>query len=303
MGLRDNEMVWNAVSDSEYVPNFGERYAPIGIIGAGSMGAIYLAYDTVLEIDVAIKTVPALPQRIEPLDCYRDALSREYGALSSLCYPHIVRVYEMEENEAELPFFTMKYLHDVVDIRRKCVTSSFYQKMTWLVELLQTASYLHDHEVIHRDLKPENIMIENNSVILIDFGLALHIDETDNCPTSGTIAYMAPEVLLGDAPSFASDMYAIGLVAYEMLTGQPMFGTGSIQGLVNDILNKPIDADLLHDCLMFSRNCSIPDSRLMLIDVIARMTAKEPNARYAHPDHVLHDIYAALENEMNVQVA
>jgi len=273
-----------------HTPSFANRYFDVQWVGSGSMGAVYRAFDSVRAIEVAIKTIPV--QRIESLSCYIEALEREYAMLSMLDHPGIIRVYDWGIDGQGLVYFTMDYLSDAVDLRTASRDASLTDKMQAFTAVLQIAAYLHECGIIHRDIKPDNVLVTANGQIrLIDFGLALYPHETTQCPTSGTIAYMAPEVLVGRAPSFASDQYALGLIGYEMLTGKPMYSEKSIQKLVRSILEQPLDTE----SLWLSLEGEIPDPsiRASLIELLMGMTAKTSDARFDHPNTIL-DLLTSL---------
>ncbi len=146
------------------------------------------------------------------------ALASEFRVLSSLRHPNIVSVLDYGFQSSGLPFFTMKLLSESKSITRAGRRLPLEGKLDLLFQVLQALSYLHRHGVIHRDLKPSNVLVTGGHVTVLDFGVS-GLPEHE---VAGTAGFIAPEILAGKRPTPASDFYALGGIAYELLTGAPV---------------------------------------------------------------------------------
>ncbi|MFZ0705802.1 MAG: AAA family ATPase [Candidatus Korobacteraceae bacterium] len=146
------------------------------------------------------------------------ALASEFRVLSSLRHPNIVSVLDYGFQSSGLPFFTMKLIPEPKTITRAARHLALEGKLALLFQVMQALSYLHRHGVIHRDLKPSNVLVTDGHVTVLDFGVS-GLPEHE---VAGTAGFIAPEILAGKRPTPASDFYALGGIAYEILTGTPM---------------------------------------------------------------------------------
>lgn len=146
------------------------------------------------------------------------ALASEFRVLSSLRHPNIVSVLDYGFQSGGLPFFTMKLVSEPKNITRAARRLSLEGKLALLFQMMQALSYLHRHGVIHRDLKPSNVLVTDGHVTVLDFGVS-GLPEHE---VAGTAGFIAPEILAGKRPTPASDFYALGGIAYEILTGAPL---------------------------------------------------------------------------------
>lgn len=155
------------------------------------------------------------------------ALAREFHLLASLCHPNIIRVFDYGIDSLCQPYFTMELLENAQPLLPFALHAPRSVQIDLLVQILRALYYLHRHGILHRDLKPSNILVHHEVpgplVTLLDFGLAIDRDEAQREPAAGTLLYMAPELLLGAPASEASDVYAIGVLAYQMLTGRHLY--------------------------------------------------------------------------------
>ena len=200
------------------------KYQIVTKLGAGGMGSVYKAIDTILEREVALKLLaPTLAND----DSFVERFRLEARALARLDHPHIVKVYDADWDENKL-FIVMEYVDggSLADLIKQegALPAALVIKL-----LQQTASgldYAHQRGLIHRDIKPANILLDKEgNAKLTDFGL---VKDTDTNLTAdgmrlGTPAYMSPEQIQGEEVTPALDVYALGVVAYEMLTGRPPF--------------------------------------------------------------------------------
>ena len=256
------------------------RYQIVREIGRGGMGVVYLAHDPVLDRDVAVKVV--LPEMVSVQSVER--FKREARVVAKMDHHSIVSVHDSGEDQGSL-FFVMPFVQGTnlrMLMRNETVT------LGDLVEIgSQVASaleYAHVRGIIHRDIKPENIMVEREAdnelrVRITDFGLAMAPAQdrlTKTATIVGTILYMAPEQITGEEQSSKSDIYSLGSVLYECLTGQPPF-TGEVQALIYRISNElPLPPRALQPQL---------DSEID--DVLMRCLEKDPRKRPSGKE--LHD--------------
>jgi len=260
---------------------FQRRYHLLEELGRGGMGVVWRAYDRILSHEVALKRVyrallPDPSHSASPDLDPRAALTREFHLLASLRHPHIVGVLDYGW-EDEQPYYAMELLDGAQHLGQAIRSATQMQAMTWLAQVLQALDYLHRRGILHRDLKPSNILIHQGQARLVDFGLASA--EGARGPV-GTLAYIAPEVLRDQVSTYASDLYAIGVMLYEYLTGRHPFDMSNTSRLVEQVLNQPPDLEAL-----------IPHGTLG--GLAARLLAKDPSQRPASAYHALEDLRAA----------
>jgi tetratricopeptide (TPR) repeat protein len=267
----------------------GARYQLINKLGHGGMGDVYRVLDRVTG---RIVTLKRLRVQAGTPDAGRDSredrltLANEFRLLAALRHPNIVSVLAYGFDEERQPYFTT----DLEEAARTITEAGFNQPLALQVELLAQAlraiAYLHRHGIIHRDLKPENILVVRDQVKVLDFGLSIHAAESELATRAGTLRYMAPEVLRGDAPSERCDLYAFGLVAFEMLTGaypsEGRYAGAVFQGVTGT--RMPAGFEVL-------------DARLR--PILHRLLAKRPEDRYADAT----DVIAALSVALNLPLA
>ena len=231
---------------SETAPPVGARYALSDQLGEGGMGAVFRATDRLTGHTVALKRVTAKAENLtfnsaSESTNYRLALAREFKVLASLRHPHIINVLDYGFDDEGMPFVTMELLEDAdtfLAVGR--AAGSLERQANLLIELLQALAYLHRRGILHRDLKPGNVLVTaDKSVKVLDFGLAVGRDEA--MEAAGTLAYMAPEILQQQPATIESDLYAVGVMAYELFAGKHPFNTQNIQHLLTDILSTEPD--------------------------------------------------------------
>lgn len=197
-------------------------------LGSGSFGYVFLALDTELDREVAIK----IQRSLNPLDNDRiQRFNREARNAARLQHPSIVSIYETGQTDEGICYLVTEYVQGQT-LQSKLQTTSLCQRraVEYSYELAQALQYAHEHDVVHRDVKPSNIIIdENDKTHLADFGLAKSIAAEDTVTQAGQVmgtpAYMAPEQARGcsNEVDTRSDVYSLGVVMYEMLTGQQPF--------------------------------------------------------------------------------
>ena len=256
------------------------RYTGLVEVGQGGMATVFRATDTQLERDVAIKVI--LPEHAGKPK-FRSRFEREVKALARLHHPNIVAVYDYHSS-TECSYYVMpliegKLLKDLIAAKGK----SPDLLLSVMRDVLSALSYAHGKNVIHRDVKPENIIIDSTGrVYLTDFGIA-HIDEAELTKLTqqgsflGTPAYASPEQIEGERLTPASDIYSLGIVLYEFITGAPPF-RGTMNGVITGHLTKeppPIAPGPL------------PEAIRSIVPIVMRMIAKKPQDRYSGCDEIL----------------
>lgn len=234
------------VSMTSAYPTINARYRILDTIGQGGMGVVYRALDRLNQQQVALKqmTVPSDHLEFASMGSHSDlrvALAKEFKVLAGLRHPHIISVLDYGFDERHQPYFTLEWLKDAQPITRYGHSKPLSTQIDLLLQTLQALAYLHRHGILHRDLKPDNILVVDGQVKLLDFGLAMareHLEDDIEDRFAGTLAYMAPELLHGLPSSEASDLYAFGMIAYELFAGRHPFDTESITALFQDILSK-----------------------------------------------------------------
>lgn len=270
---------------------FANRYALLDRLGQGGMGAVYMATDRLTGERVALKIVSLdtdalqFNSRSDGTEL-RVALTREFQTLASLHHPHIISVLDYGFDATHQPFFTMTLLNNPRTIVEAAQEQPLAQRVELLLQLLQALAYLHRRGVLHRDLKPDNVLIPTTGEVkVVDFGLA--IENPQGRDMAGTVAYMAPEILQGQPASTASDLFAVGLMAYQLLTGQYPFEAAYMPQLIDELIRAPIDTDLLLEM-----------SSAALVKVVQKLTTKDPTERYQDAGSVIRDMSRALEQPL-----
>jgi tetratricopeptide (TPR) repeat protein len=256
--------------------DIGRRYRILNEIGGGGMGKVFRALDRLTNNIVALKQVSVSGSLLDSLDIgadFRLALAQEFRVSSSLHHPNIISVLDYGFDQERRPFFTMEFLDNAQNIVEITENLPLKEKLHLWIQLLQALAYLHRRGVIHRDLKPENVMVVDNQVKVLDFGLATvrkHKKQPTDEPSEnivGTLGYMAPELLGGGAASELSDLYAAGLIAYEIFARTSPYDLTNFSQLLNDIANLIPDVSNL-------------DVSAEIQMIIARLLAKDPSARF-----------------------
>ena len=264
------------------------RYSVTGTLGEGGMGVVYAAYDETLGRPIAIKMLRAAAE--DPAG--RDRLFREARAAASLSHPAICQLYEVGEDRGEL-FLAMELLQgESLAARLARGPLPVQEAGTTIFGILAGMDALHQQGLVHRDLKPTNIFLTPHGIKLLDFGLAcpfeaVATDETLARLTApgmivGTPQYAAPEQLRGEPIDTRADIFAAGVILYEMLAGKPPFAGRS-----------PVD--LLHAILYEQEPMLTGGPAIAALDrVIRRALAKRPGERYGDVAALAQDIRSAL---------
>ncbi|MEQ7150217.1 Stk1 family PASTA domain-containing Ser/Thr kinase [Enterococcus gallinarum] len=265
------------------------RYKIIGNIGSGGMANVFLAHDLILDREVAVKVLR--------FDFQNDKnairrFQREALAATELVHPNIVTVYDVGE-EDEMQFLVMEYVKGM-DLKRYIQTHypvPYLQIVDIVQQILSAVALAHQHRIIHRDLKPQNILINEGGVVKItDFGIAIALSETSITQTNsmlGSVHYLSPEQARGSMATNQSDIYAIGIILYEMLTGKVPFDGESAVTIALKHFQDEIPSIRIYDK-------NVPQS---LENVVLKATAKEQADRYKTADEMREDLSTALSPE------
>jgi predicted Ser/Thr protein kinase len=254
-------------------------------LGQGAMGEVYRAHDPILDRTVALKTVSAA------LLTGREALARfrrEARAAARLQHPNIVTIYELGEEKGThyiaMEFVDGQELGEVMASTER----SLEQKVRMLVDVCRGLDFAHKvGGVVHRDVKPANILVRHDGTVkILDFGIA-RMGESSMTQTGivlGTPSYLSPELLRGAKADHHADMWAVGVLLYEMLAGRRPFEAPTIASLIQKIVNEPLpplDAEALH----------VPPA---LVAVAERALRKDPAARYKDLGEMLNALLVAI---------
>ncbi|MDR1473222.1 MAG: Stk1 family PASTA domain-containing Ser/Thr kinase [Lactobacillales bacterium] len=265
---------------------FSQRYRILDSLGSGGMANVFLAHDLILARDVAVKVLRFNFQN-DPTAIRR--FQREALATTELIHPNIVQIYDVGEEEG-VQYLVMEYVcgMDLKKYIKQNFPISNEEIVRIMHEVLAGVAVAHDNRIIHRDLKPQNILISKDGQVKItDFGIAIAISETSITQTNsmlGSVHYLSPEQARGNKATNLSDIYALGIVLYEMMTGQvPFDGESAVT----------IALKHFQDELPFVReaNPNIPQS---LENVALIATAKDPVKRYSSALAMSEDLSTVL---------
>jgi eukaryotic-like serine/threonine-protein kinase len=265
-----------------------DRYRVERELGAGGMATVYLAHDLRHDRDVAIKVLNA--ELAESLG--RQRFVREIRMAAKLNHPHILPLYDSGECGGFLyfvmPVMQGQTLRDRLQQERSLPVDEAVRIAT---EVADALDYAHRHDLVHRDIKPENILLHEGHAVVADFGIGKAIVAaaaesstfTQIGMTVGTPAYMSPEQATGDELDGRSDLFALGCVLYEMLTGDVAFTGASAQATIaRRFLYSPPRVTEKRD-----------DVSAEVAELVARLLEKDPTARYATGAHVVSTLRAA----------
>lgn len=265
----------------------GHRYRIIRSLGEGGMANVYLAHDMVLDRDVSVKLL-RLDLRDDPSTKRR--FHREAMAATQLNDPHIVGIYDVDEDHG-LQYMVMQYVKgtDLKAYIKKHYPIPLPQVIDIMEQVLSAVATAHAHGIIHRDLKPQNILIdENKNVKITDFGIAVAVSQDSLTQTNtlmGSVHYLSPEQARGSIATKQSDIYSLGIILFELLTGKVPFEGETAVSIALKHFREEIPS-------VREQNKEIPQA---LENVIIKATAKEPAERYSSVDEMAADLKTVLD--------
>ncbi len=269
--------------------NLQERYELREVLGRGGMGVVYRALDTLMKREVALKTILDI-ENPETLQLFY----KEWSILATMVHPNVINIYDIGEFDQEgtkKPFFVMPLLPGVT-LDRLIKDGSPRLSVKGVLEIITQAAHglhaAHEQGLVHRDVKPSNIFVmDDNSVKIIDFGIARQASGLSKTALKGTLFYMAPEQLQMKPPSPLSDLFALGVVTYEALTRRRPFHGASEAEVVEAILHHspPPASGINHEV------------SYLISQVVHKSIAKQPWHRFFNMREFADALQKALRNE------
>lgn len=265
-----------------------DRYQIIKTIGEGGMANVYLAYDTILDRNVAVKV---LRGDLATDEKFVRRFQREALSASSLSHPNIVEVYDVGEDNGSY-YIVMEYIEGkhLKQLLKKRGALTLTEVVDIMLQVTDGMSAAHDSYIIHRDIKPQNIMILENGLIKItDFGIAMALNSTQLTQTNsvmGSVHYLPPEQASGKGATIQSDVYSMGILMYELLTGElPFRGDNAVEIALKHI-KEPFPS-------VREKVQNIPQS---IENIIMKATAKNVKNRYTDAKEMHDDLKTALSD-------
>lgn len=265
-----------------------DRYQIIKSIGEGGMANVYLAYDTILDRNVAVKV---LRGDLATDEKFVRRFQREALSASSLSHPNIVEVYDVGEDNGQY-YIVMEYIEgkQLKQLLKKRGKLTLSEVIDIMLQISDGMSVAHDAYIIHRDIKPQNIMIQDNGMVKItDFGIAMAMNSTQLTQTNsvmGSVHYLPPEQASGKSPTLQSDIYSMGILMYELLTGNlPYKGDNAVEIALKH-LKEPIP----------SIREELPEVPQSVENIIIKATAKNPKNRYNDAREMNEDLRTCLDD-------
>ena len=265
------------------------RYEVVSELGQGAMGVVYKAKDPLIDRTVAIKTIN-LSLAQEEREEYEARFYQEAKAAGRLSHPNIVTIYDVGRSE-DIAYIAMEYLHgrELRDILNDNRLLPIDQVLDITSQVALGLSYAHEHGIVHRDVKPSNVMVvRDGHVKITDFGIARMASAAVRTQTGmvlGSPKYMSPEQVMGKLTDQRSDIFSLGVMLYEMLTGQAPFLGENVNAIMYQTLNAiPAPPS--------SVNSTVPE---MLNFIIAKALAKDLDARYQNARDLADDLRSCRE--------
>ncbi|SER55363.1 Stk1 family PASTA domain-containing Ser/Thr kinase [Psychrobacillus sp. OK032] len=265
------------------------RYKLLEMIGGGGMSNVYLAHDMILDRDVAIKILRYDFSNEEEL---HRRFQREALSATSLTHPNIVNIYDVGE-DGDIHYIVMEFVkgETLKQYIQRDAPVSPRKSVTIMKQLTSAIANAHNNHIIHRDVKPQNILLdEEENIKITDFGIAMALSATSFTQTNsvlGTVHYLSPEQARGGTATNQSDIYALGIVLFELLTGQlPFSGESAVSIALKHLQSETPSIRAI--------NPSIPQS---LENVVLKATAKDQKNRYRNAEEMEADLSTALSPE------
>lgn len=270
------------------------RYLLVKLLGQGGMGEVYQATDTELGKEVALKVLSKMHSD------HVAFFDNEFLTLAKLKHPYLAEVYDfgcIEIGGSERRYFTMELVNgeNIEKFVRRQTTVSHTVICPLLVQILEALAYIHSRKIIHGDIKPSNILIchEGNQprVKLIDFGLSTSMNWIKEPEViAGTIDYLSPERIQGKFLDRRSDIYSLGVVLYELLSGRPLFKGRPSEILTQHLTVVPVNPTVYN-----------PDLPSRLDKIVLRMLQKDPARRYQNTQEIISDLSEITDCRITVE--
>lgn len=266
-----------------------DRYEIIRVIGEGGMANVYLAMDTILNRKVAVKV---LRGDLATDEKFVRRFQREALSASSLNHPNIVEMYDVGEDDGNF-YIVMEYVEgkNLKQLIKRRTKLSLPEVIDIMKQLTDGIAHAHDSFIIHRDIKPQNMLILDNGLVKItDFGIAVALNSTQLTQTNsvmGSVHYLPPEQAAGKGATFKSDIYSLGILMYELVTGKlPFKGENAVEIALKQ-MKEPIPS-------VREEDESIPQS---VENIILKACAKNPKNRYENAREMYYDLCKCLDEE------
>ena len=263
------------------------RYSIIRTPGEGGMANVYLAYDTILDRNVAVKV---LRGDLATDEKFVRRFQREALSASNLYHPNIVQIYDFDSEDGQY-YIVMEYVEGktLKQLLKRRGSLTITEVIDIMSQITDGMAHAHDSYIIHRDIKPQNIMILDNGMIKItDFGIAMALNSTQLTQTNsvmGSVHYLPPEQAAGKGSTIRSDIYSMGILMYELLTGQvPYKGDNAVEIALKH-LKEPLP----------SIRKILPELPQSIENIILKATAKNPQNRYKDAREMHQDIITAMD--------
>lgn len=277
------------------------KYEIVGVAGEGAMGVVYIGHDPFVDRKVAIKVSTRDQRGNEENEvaarAARKMFFNEAQSAGALDHPNILKVYDAGDADGQ-PYIVMEYVEQADTLRSFCRPDNLLPVETAVHLMKQCAEaldYAHEHGITHRDIKPANIMLtRDGQVKLGDFGIAqrTQTDQTQVLGWFGSPLYMSPEQANDEVLTPQSDIFSLGVVMYELLTGKQPFAAKGIHGLINNVLNKdPEPVTVLR-----------PELPEHLAAVVGQCLEKERGKRYRTAAEVAAELRSVLDEIENPQL-
>ncbi|KOO40694.1 Stk1 family PASTA domain-containing Ser/Thr kinase [Priestia koreensis] len=266
-----------------------DRYKIVKVIGGGGMANVYLARDIILERDVAIKV---LRLDFSNDESFIKRFHREAQSATSIAHPNIVSIYDVGEQE-DIYYIVMEYVpgQTLKQYIQREAPVPIDTALNIMAQITEAINHAHEFSIVHRDIKPQNILIDDHGTAKVaDFGIALALSSTTITQTSsvlGSVHYLSPEQARGGMANKRSDIYSLGIVLFELLTGRVPFSGESAVAIALKHLQTETPSPKRW-------NPSIPQS---VENIVLKATAKDPFYRYETAAEMLEDLKSALYPE------
>lgn len=277
------------------ISNLG-RYEVIGELGQGAMGTVYKAKDPLIDRVVAIKTIN-LNQAMEEREEYEARFYQEARAAGRLSHHNIVTIYDVGKS-GDVAYIAMEFLEgrELRDVLNEKLILPLGQVIDIVAQIATGLAYAHEHGIVHRDVKPSNIMIQKDGHVKItDFGIARMASAAVRTQTGmvlGSPKYMSPEQVMGKLTDQRSDIFSLGILLYEMLTGRAPFLGENVNAIMYQTLNaSPPQPSSL--------NPGVPD---MVNFIVAKALAKKLDDRYQNAKEFADDLRACRDSMPQVSM-